>query len=263
MSRRSPSSALRRGRLRRRVWLIVAAVAALAAAVTIVLVVAPERSGRSGSPGTSGGPAGAPRPLTDDEANRLAAMRFADYRTGLHFRTTTNAGLSLVGDVDYHRHLGYAMATNAGQPSPVQWSAAKLVAWAWPRGAAGSEPPAALPGTQSRVRPLDATSSDLDALLTILLALGQDRPDNAALIRQDGAMFVRTDAVGTVPVDVLQGPRTSGAGTASGNALTYWVDAAGHLRRVDIVLGRASAPVRVDTDPDLFRAFTASALLTS
>lgn len=261
---RSPSVTLRRSRRRRRGWLIAAVATAVAAAVTVVLVVTNSSAGRSGPSGAAGpNPAGAPRPLTDDEANRLAAMRFADYRTGLRFRTTTNAGLSLVGDIDYHRHVGYAMATDAGRTSPVQWSATKLVNWVWPPGAPTGEPPAALPTTQTRVRALDATTSDLDALLTILLALGQDRPDNAALIRQDGAMFVRSDTVGGVAVDVLQGPRTSGAGTASGNGLTYWVDATGHLRRVDVVLGRSSAPIRVDTDPNGFRSFVPSPQVAS
>jgi hypothetical protein len=249
-------------RSRRRLWLAVIAAAIVAATVTIVLVVTSGPSGPSGRAGNANHAASAPRPVTGDEANRLAVMRFENYRTGLHFRTTTNAALALTGDLDYHRHLGYATAIDAGQPSAVQWNASRLLAWSWPRGAPAGEPPATLPSNQPRVRALDATKNDLDTLLTILLALGQDRPDNAALIRQDGAMFVRTDVVGAVPVDVLQGPRTSGAGTASSNALTYWVDAAGHLRRVDIVLGRSPHPVRIDTDPALFRSFPASPLLT-
>ena len=270
VSRRSPSATLRRGLLRRRVLLIVAVVVAAAAAATIALVVTSGSShpsktsgtpGASGASGTGGTASGSPRPVSEDEANRLAVMRFANYRTGLHFHTTTNAGLSLVGDLDYHQHIGYAMAVDAGQPSPVQWSATTLLAWGLPAVTPDGEPPATLPAVRPRMRTVDATKSDLDALLTILLALGQDRPDNAALIRQDGATFVRTDVVAGVPVDVLQGPRTSGAGTATSDALTYWVDATGHLRRVDVVLGRASVPVRVDTDPDTFRAFPRSPLL--
>ncbi len=258
VTKRSPSATLRRSRLRKRVWLAVAVVAAIAVTISIVLVVT------SGGTKPSGGhPTASPRPLTADEADRLAVMRYRNYQTGLHFRTTTNTGLTLVGDLDFHKHVGYAMATDAGQPSPVQWNTSTLVQWAWPTSAAAGEPPAKLPTTQHRTRALDPSKSDLDALLAILLALGQDRPDNSALIQQDGATYVRADSVGGVPVDVLDGPRTSGQGTASSGALTYWVDASGHLRRADVVLGQSAVPVQIDTDPNAFQSFQVSSFVVS
>jgi hypothetical protein len=235
----------------------------VAATVTVVLVAT---SGGSDRPGSSPS-ANAPRPVTADEANRLAVMRFQNYRTGLHFRTTTNAGLTLTGYLDFHQHLGYAVASENGRPSVVQWSSSTLVEWAAAAGVPTTDPPAQLPATQHRSRALNPGTSDLDALLAILLALGQDRPDNAALVRQDGAMFVRTDTAGGVPVAVLLGPRVSGSGSSAAGALTYWVDDAGQLLRVDIRLGHSTGQntkaVRVDTDPARFHAFQESTFVGS
>jgi hypothetical protein len=99
------------------------------------------------------------------------------------------------------------------------------------------------------------------------------QPDDPALIAGTGARFVRRDAVGGVAVDVLDGPaipprsRPAVAGpqlspaaspsassapspssapfATNGGQVTYWVDDAGRVRRLEALVGR-DLPVRLD-----------------
>jgi len=62
------------------------------------------------------------------------------------------------------------------------------------------------------------------------VSLSNDRPENAQLLRQDGATWLRQDRVGEVPVDVMTGPVRDGRAESS---FRYWVDADGRLLRLE------------------------------
>jgi hypothetical protein len=230
-----------RGRRRRRALpagvtgLIVALVAALVGVVAVGCV--PARP-------TEPAPAAA-RPLTEPEANRLAVVRFGNYRAGgRHFTATvTNSSgpLSLVGDLDTRAHVGYAAAefTDAGRSTVavLRWTPGSVSTWL----DAGDSrtPPPALPAGPPQRRALEPANSTVDAVLRLLLGLSSDRPENAVLLRQSDARWLRQDHVGGAVTDVIQGPSAGSAGSS----LRYWVDSGGRLLRVEADFADARAVV--------------------
>lgn len=192
-----------------------------------------------------------PRPVTAAEADRLAVMRFRLQRAGgVHFRTEVSSArgsLSLVGDVDYSSGIGKAQISGAGSSFTLQWNGATLLAWAGDEGA--SDP---------AVRPLEPTQSASDAVLALLLELGQDRPDNAQLIRENGARWLRAETVGGTGVDVLQGPAPPGAAAGPGGPVTYWVNEGGDVLRIEARLGGGPSATIIDLDPGRFVPFAPS-----
>jgi hypothetical protein len=198
------------------------------------------------------------RALTVGEAERLADARFQMYRgTGTHFRSrvvSNGSAVDLSGDVDFRRRLGLVQASIQGRDSfTLQWNAANLAAWP---GASGAlEPPAKLPTSTPELRPLDPTTTGVDAMLALVLALGQDRADDAEQLRRSGASWLRAETVNGVACDVIAGPAAAGA--KSGN-LVYWVGPNGELLRVEAYLGGGATPTRVDLDPKAFRTFAAA-----
>jgi hypothetical protein len=188
-------------------------------------------------------------------------MRFNVYRhTGLHFHTTVTSAkgsVTLDGDVDYRNGVGYAAAIGQGAAFTLQWNAKTFVAW--PAPANETAPPAELPKAKPGVRALSPTESTTDNLLALLLFLGQDRPDNAQLIVQDGGRFLRNDTVDGTPVEVLQGPGAGGS-SPGGGSLNYWLTAKGQLLRVDASFG-GSAPTEIDLSAASYEPFPVSAAL--
>ena len=78
-------------------------------------------------------------------------------------------------------------------------------------------------------------------MLLLLLELGSDRPDNAQLLLQSDAQWLRADTDDGVPVDVFAGPSApvvSGETAAGPNPgrLRYWVDGTGRLLRFEVDL---------------------------
>ena len=196
--------------------------------------------------------------MTADEANRLAIMRFVGYQAGgQHFHTelATGQGLLVVdGDLDYRQRVGYAKVSGSGSSFTLQWNTTTLLAW--PSLEPGASPPPELPAAVPTNRRLAATSSSIDATLTLLLQFGQDRPDNAQLIAQNGSRWLRSANLGSNQVDVLQGPRSTVKGTTRDSTLDYWVDSRGHLQRVDAALG-GGAPTTI-LFAGAYRPFTVS-----
>ncbi|MGH4024514.1 MAG: hypothetical protein ACRDRV_08005 [Pseudonocardiaceae bacterium] len=200
-------------------------------------------TGRPAEPG-----AAAARPLTEHEADRLAVARFGNYRAGgLHFTATvTNAAgpLSLVGDLDTRAHIGYAAAAfaAAGRRSVavLHWTPGSVSTW--PDAGDGRIPPPVPPSGAPRQRALQPTSSTLDAMLRLLLGLSSDRPENAQLLRQSDARWLRQDHLGTGTADVMRGPS---AGSATSD-LRYWVASDGRLLRVEADFVGARAVVDLD-----------------
>ena len=219
-----------------------------------------------------------PRPLTGDQADRLAVSRFLDYQAkGVRFSTTVptaQGSLPLAGDIDFRRHLGYAATRlDAGgreQTAVLQWNGTTVQTWL--DAGDGLAPPARLPSAKPTGRRIVAASSGLDTLLVLLLDLGADRPDNAQLLQQSDARWLRTDTVDGQRVDVIRGPSpaaaSAGAGgsSAAGSSATaptggteYWIDATGRLLRFSATIG--STAVTIDLVRTGFTAFPRSPAL--
>jgi hypothetical protein len=108
-------------------------------------------------------------------------------------------------------------------------------------------------------RPLRSSGSSLDSSLAIALGLGSDRPDNAQLLPQNGAVWVGEDRVDGHRVDVMTGPSASShnrfgtASSSTGNPGTasrvrYWVGSDGTMYRVRVSLASEPEPVDIDFD---------------
>ncbi|MGQ0844108.1 MAG: hypothetical protein ACT4QF_08220 [Sporichthyaceae bacterium] len=198
------------------------------------------------------------RALTAAEADRLALARFQMYRgTGTHFRSqvvSAGSAVDLSGDVDFRRRLGLAQASVQGKDSfTLQWNAANLAAW--PGGSGVLEPPARLPSTDPEMRALDPATIGVDSILALMLALGQDRPDEAQQLRQNGTAWLRRERVNGIDCDVVAGPAAEGA--KAGNVV-YWVGPNSELPRVEAYLGGGATATRVDLDPRAFTPFDAA-----
>jgi hypothetical protein len=189
-----------------------------------------------------------PRPLSAGEAERLALVRFANYRSRTaNFTATvpTGAGpVALHGRVDFVEHLGYAEMSTGGRRDDssaglLQWTPS-AVAFRGGAGLLATDPP---PPDRWHFRPLQP-GPELDTALRLLLGLGTDRPDNVQLLRQSSARWVRTDSVDGTPVDVLDGPQPARAAQTAAR-VQYWLDAGGALRRVEARIGDRPDPVVV------------------
>lgn len=213
-----------------------------------------------------------PQELTTEQAERLAAVRFSNYRAGTGvFSTMFPAGtgeIELHGIVDWRNHLGSAVyrdaadeppaGTEAGLPAPqagglVQWSLSHVARHEG--GDVDGLPPAPPEDGQWQLRNLDPSAETLDTMLSLLLNLGSDRPENPQLIAQSSARFVGTDSIDGVPVSIFTGPGEAGASTDDGGAeaesrTRFWIDDEGTMRRFEARLGGSPTFVAVDFDVD-------------
>ncbi|TWP52873.1 hypothetical protein FKR81_07080 [Lentzea tibetensis] len=183
-----------------------------------------------------------PRSLTTTEAERLALVRFTNYSAGVQKFTAAvpSAGGKLVldGRVDFVNHLGYAGMRTDGRTDEfsrglLMWNLGRL-AFAMNPSAVAVDPP---PDAEWQVRELQEKGSELDGALRLLVNLGADRPDNAQLLLQSSARWMRSDKIGDTTVDVLEGPQQAGKKASDTARLRYWVDADGKLRRLEARLG--------------------------
>jgi hypothetical protein len=191
------------------------------------------------------------RPLSEQEAELLAVIRFTNYSdrvVAFRGQVPSSAGtLMLDGRVDFARSVGYATLRTAGETGHgsagvLQWSRAALAFLAGAGPAA--DPP---PGGTWQLRQMQG--GELDTALALLLGLGKDRPDNAQLLRQSEARWLRSDTVDTSPVDVFEGPRGQGRAGAEAPRLRYWVDSGARLRRVEARIGLAQDAASFDFTP--------------
>ncbi len=199
---------------------------------------------------TGGGDPG-PRPLSADEAQRMALARFRTYRVSpseITVRAESGDGTAVVrAVVDHrkHRAVGRYEVTGAGRPD------GGLLAWD-PSGlavAAGSTTATAEGAVRAAGRlKREAWSrrafgeAPLDTALKLALSLGADRPDNAQLLAQAGPLRLRDERVDGRRYDVFSGPRprasASARPAASRSPLSYWIGDEGDLRRVRVDLGK-------------------------
>jgi hypothetical protein len=202
-----------------------------------------------------------PRSLTQVEAQRLARLPYEVYRhIGLHFDstlTTAKGSVRFDGDVNYRSGIGYATAIGDGAAFTLQWNSSIFAAWT--ASATQVEPPPDLPTGKPAGRPLAPAKSLSDALLSLLLQLGRDRPGNAREIRQQGGRFLRDAVVDGQPVEVLQGPRTSGSATATTD-VDYWLGDSGRLVRVEASID-GNPPTEIDLSAAKYRPFLVTPVL--
>ncbi|MFF3955091.1 hypothetical protein ACFYY1_17955 [Streptomyces sp. NPDC001890] len=210
----------------------------------------------------------AERPVTTEEASRLALSRLNLYQASpvAVTLTATEGGGVVVrveGVVDYrtHRAVGSYRVTGssgASGPDAGQLDHGLIV---WDTGGLGLAPVPEgddkQPWQQAEHIPRSGWSSrsyttdPLDAGLQLLIGLGADRPDNPMLLAQSGARWLAHDRIDGRGYDRFAGPRaqgaTPGAGSDGGRSpLTYWVDGDGGLRRVTMRMPGLGTPTTVE-----------------
>ncbi|MFJ8229097.1 hypothetical protein ACIQ9E_03910 [Streptomyces sp. NPDC094448] len=199
------------------------------------------------------------RALTTDEVDRLAVTRFLNYRAGGRAVTITvpnvAGGLVITGSVDYRTHTGYGVVRGTGRDASsdglIRWTATTVLVrpMAKPPAAAPASPPA----SGWHTRPLRTAGMTLDSALAIALDLGSNRPDNAALLPQNGAAWIGREQVRGHRTDIMKGPRVGtgtrgGTGTVTSPAVRYWIGSDGTMHRVEIGIASAPRPVVLDFD---------------
>ncbi|MFT2016936.1 hypothetical protein ACMA1D_13965 [Streptomyces sp. 796.1] len=207
-----------------------------------VLLVADEDSGPDG-----------PRPLTADEASRLAITRFRNYQAQGRAVTINVPGatgeLTVTASVDYRRKIGYGVLHGTGRNESsgglVQWTPTAV--HVRPMTRAPAQAPATPPRAGWHDRPLLKAGSALDTALSIALGLGGDRPDNAELLPQNGAAWWGRERVAGRRLDVMAGPSSPDRSGTAGN-VRYWIDSEGTMYRVRATVGSQPEPVVIDFD---------------
>jgi len=194
-------------------------------------------------------PSSGARPLTTAEAERLAAARFLNVEgRGVRFVTSfevAEGAVELRGVLDFGDDVGTANARIDGAPEVIQWDADTVLRW--PRTESDASTPTSLPGVEAVSRRLDPSTSAFDLMLSLLSSLGADRPEDASVLQQSGARWLRTDVVDGIAVDVVAGPR-SGGGAGDAGGTRYWIDAAGGLLRFEADLASGWVAVRLDAE---------------
>ncbi|CCH31845.1 hypothetical protein ABZ816_25910 [Actinosynnema sp. NPDC047251] len=197
-----------------------------------------------------------PRPLTADEAERISLARFANYQRGRGVITGVipHAGheFHLTARVDWRDHRGYgtvhtAKPTGERQDFLLQWTPqAVAVIPGWSGGLPDQPPDTA----DWRPRPLDARHNPIDAALLMTLNLALDRPENAQLLAQSDARWLRSEHVGDTDLMVVSGPSPASSRATSDAApqgrIRYWINGEGTMRRLTAPLGQHGDLVTLD-----------------
>lgn len=160
-----------------------------------------------------------PRPVTDDEAARMAETLFNDYDLGgadfeLNGRLPDGTTVRLAGEIDWRAHAGRADVRVSDGPdaavTEVYWTE-QVVIERIPT-LAELAPQVGRAATELWARPPAVEQRHLDSMIQLLTSLAAEQRDNAVLIAQTpGTAWLRSDvAPGTdTPVDVLRyGDRT-------------------------------------------------------
>lgn len=206
--------------------------------------------------GCTSAPESTSRPLTGDEAERLAVVRFRNFDAGvrqIHARIPgTAAGeVRLEGWFDFGAHTGYgaAFADDGDSLGLVWWDDDTIATRETPV----DDAPLPAPSDAWISGPLDPSSTPLTAVLTLIGSLGADRPENPQLLRQSDAAWIRSDHIDGVDVDVFAGPSDEGPSAteserdpAGGDRTRFWVDSDGVLQRFQARLGSADEWTTVD-----------------
>jgi hypothetical protein len=195
-----------------------------------------------GTGGATSSTSSGPRALTADEADRLAVTRFNNYDRGvvpLSLVVPTDSGqvLTLEGRADLRKHRALASFTTDDTPPShgvLAWDLRTVALLPTDDAVDGADAGALddtlrLDGWQS----MGARRGDaLATALVIALNLAADRPENAQLLRQNGAQWLgETDLDGTAVTLMSAAPE------GETQAVTYYVDPRGNLLRADVDTG--------------------------
>jgi hypothetical protein len=233
------------------------------ATTTVAVGSAPAGADSSAPEGT-----GPPQALSVEQAEVLATMRLANYRAGAaSFATSVSDRADTVelhGVVDWQQHTGSAVFRTAGRTDAnsrglMQRNYERVVAHAG-GDTDGPPPPPPDDGTWQQ-RPIDPTTSSLDAVFLLLLSLASPQPDNPQLLRQTDAAYLGTEIVAGRTAQVFTGPtsdaaagdaaETSSPAAAVGPSprLTYWVASDGTLLRLRALVGNQTVNVDFSAAP--------------
>lgn len=172
-----------------------------------------------------------PRRLTSDEADRLAVVRFNNYRAKvLSVEGTVNgesgSAATLRGWVDTVDHTGYGLVSSGrGGQFLSFWDSTSVNAQDF----RGTDPPLPRPDSGWDSTTLAPDDSELAAAQLMLISLSNDRPDNPQLLLQGGATWVGSGTVNGSDVDIMTGPMAPNATVSN---IRYWVDGDGRLMRL-------------------------------
>jgi hypothetical protein len=184
------------------------------------------------------------RPLTDEQASRLANVLFDNLDSkGATFevnaRTADGMTINLTGEVDWAGHYGHGTVSATG-------AEADLVEVFWSEDEVLERRPdlnRQLLDQENRAvvfvaRPAAPAGRAIDRLLGIVTALAGPQRDNPLLIKQkSGSAFLRTDELRGIKVDVMR----------FGDHNVYWLDQqTGLLTRFEDTGATGGQPVVVD-----------------
>ena len=161
-----------------------------------------------------------PRPITEEEADRLSEVLYTSFQDGgasFTFSSLSQDGTTtqMRGDIDFAGHAGLAEIVSTGPD-------AKVTGVAWYNDTVLEYIPALVTLAEQEgrapfrwvARAADTDKYRLDVELSILRALASDVRENPQLLRQNGATWQRDDALDGVDVEVFQ----------YGDATRFWVE---------------------------------------
>lgn len=197
------------------------------------------------------------RPLTTDEAQLLAMMRFRNFDEGARaVRFSVAEGdreLTFDGWVDYTVGTGYGALSTSDADAVLQWSADAVALRPAEEAFADAVTAADQTlGPEWTASTLDPGSSRLHSLLAVIVALGADRPENPLLLQQTGALAIGHATRDGESLSVFAGPpsdevREPGApADPDESQVRYWLDDEGVVQRLQVRLGGGSEWSQVD-----------------
>jgi len=198
------------------------------------------------------------RPVTNEEATRMGEALITNHQAGgadlrVVVRWADGTSAQLAGAIDWANERGRLTTTFSDGPEQAVTEVAFTTEAVFERSPALTEL-AAEQGIDIEwvVRPPDLERRKLDEVLEVLLALANDRPDNAVLIaQQEGTAWLRTDTapISETSVDVFRyGATLLWLGKGTSTMWRFESAAADRPLGVDIV-DHGARSIDLPTDP--------------
>jgi hypothetical protein len=190
-----------------------------------------------------------PRPITEDEADRLSEVLYTSFQDGgasFTYSSLWQDGTTteMRGDIDFAGHAGLAEFVSTGpdaKVSGIAWFEDTVLEYI--PTLVDLAKPQDLPVFRWVARPVDTEKYRVDAQLGILRALASDVQENPQLLRQNGVTWLRDDTLNGVDVEVFQ----------YGASTRFWVQkGTTRLLRFEGNNSDGNNPVIIDfTDPGI------------
>lgn len=211
------------------------------AALRATLVIA----GLVGIVGSCGGESTKEKPFTEEQVQLVANAFFRNHDAkGISFTLSTpgegGAGtLVIQGDVDFVKLIGGARVIGGSNPHPVTrvfWAGSTVVEGR--PTLRGSLDALGYTGVNYVAREIDLKARRLDVLLSAVMGMGMEQPENAVLVRQkEGSAHLRDDELRGTKVQVLR----------YGDRLALWIDpVTGDLLRFEGTNAARTFPIIID-----------------